>query len=210
MEPTNQQPDSPDDWADVEWVDAVSDGSGPAPWHVRDQQARIRELPPCEVAPAVRDALTPVRLETYPATIWLPAEARAQADDARDQPPAADAPVAGSHVEVDAWEWPNGDTLECMISTSPGLPGLHALTGYTAADRHAVVGGRPLRVRRHAYTFGEGATVYFAVVDGHLDDLHEVYGNVHATTPEARDALLAVLLTLTPDAPPAGAVGAGG
>ena len=201
MEPTKPHPALPDDWADFEWVNAVSDGSGPPPWHVRDQEARIRALTPCEVARADRAALAPARLATYPATIWLPAEARAEADEAGDRPPETDAAGAGGYVEVDAWEWPNGDTLLLMITTSPGLPGLHALLGYAAEDRHALVGGRALRVRRYAWT-SEAETVHYAVVDGHLDDLHEIYGNVHAATPEARDALLALLLTLTPDAAP--------
>ncbi len=193
-------PDLPDGWEDHEWIEAVSEG-GPPAFHVRDQDARIRALPPCEIVAAERSALLPVRLETHPATIWLPADARPEADTEDDDGPDAADGDARSYAEVESWEWPDGDSLLVWISGSPDLPGLHALPGYGAEDRCADMGGRPVRVRRYAQPSDSGQVVHYALVDGHVDDRHALHACVRAATAEARDAILAVLLTLTPDAP---------
>jgi hypothetical protein len=189
-------PDLPEGWEALEWVNAVSGGSGTPHWHVRDQQARILELPPCTLAAADRRALAPARLATYPASIWLPAAARREANDETD------GPSAGPSVEVEEWEWPNGDTLVLMITTSPDLPGLHALIGYDTEDERVTVGGRPMRLRRLARSEAVGRSDHSAVVDGHLDDRHDFYGLVRAATPESCDELTALLLTLTVDGGP--------
>ncbi|GLC24918.1 hypothetical protein [Roseisolibacter agri] len=192
-------PDLPDGWEDHEWIEAVSEG-GPPAFHVRDQDARIRALPPCEIAPAERPALVPVRLETYPATIWLPAAARPEADTEDDGGSDAANGDTRAYAEVESWEWPDGGSLLVWISGSPELPGLHALPGYRPEDRCADIGGRPVCVRRYGRPSASGRADHYAVVDGHVDELHTLYARVLAATAEARDAMLAVLLTLTPDA----------
>jgi hypothetical protein len=187
----------PIDWDDVIAVELVADGSGPPPFHVRDQEARIAALPPCGVAPADRAGLTPVALAPYPATLWLPAPESAEP---LDVPP-----------DVQAWEWPDGAQLHVMVTSTPELPGLFALVGYAPGACRAELAGRPVAVTLvppgAPEPDGSGVTDgYRAQVDGYLDDRASVWAEVDAPTAAARDRLLAALLTLTADGPhgPAG------
>ena len=77
----------PETWPDR--IVFICDGRGPPRWHVRDQEALIRALPPCAIVAADPATLTPVRLRIHAATIWLPeAELTEDADVPDDGTPA--------------------------------------------------------------------------------------------------------------------------
>jgi len=178
-------PPEPASGAGADMIHYVSDGSGPPPWHVRDQEARILALPPCAAPPANRAGLTPVALGPYPATLWLP-------------DPAAAEPMEVPDATWQGWDWPSGDSLTLSAHRMPGLPGLYALEGYAPGTCRAALAGRPVSVWRWSQEDADGTLHHRAVVGGFLDDATAFYAGVVAGSPEGRDALLAALLTLAP------------
>jgi hypothetical protein len=72
----------------------IRDGGELPRYHVRDQEALTAALPPSPVAPADRAALSPARLDPYPATVWLPDLGAAGPRDGPDPPWSR------------GWEWP--------------------------------------------------------------------------------------------------------
>ncbi len=174
----------PETWPDR--IVFICDGSGPPRWHVRDQEALIRALPPCAVVAADPATLTPVRLRIHAATIWLP-EAELTED--------ADVPDDGTYQ---GWWWPQGDALSLQLFGRSDLPGLRSLEGCGERASHALLAGRPMSVDRYAEVDDDGAELHRAVVGGFLDDLTTLHADVIADSPERRDLLLAALLTLRP------------
>jgi hypothetical protein len=175
----------PDSWPDK--IVFVSDGSAPPRWHVSDQEALARALPPCPVKPAAHAGLAPVRLRVYPATIWLPASGRSEDTEVPDP------------ESIEGWDWPSDDGLYLMIGTRRDLPRLRSLGYYGPDDCHALLAGRPVAVTRYAEPLENGEVCHRAVVGGYLDDRTTLHVDVIASTQERRDALVAALLTLTPD-----------
>ena len=189
MEPSGPPPD---DRPDV--IVFTFDGSGPPPFHVRDQEALVAALPPCAVAPADRARLAPVAFGPYPATVWLP--------DAGAAEP-ADVPEG----TCQGWEWLDGAFLSIMVHRHAGLPGLYALVGYAPDACRAELAGRPVAVTLappgSPEPDGSGVTAdHRAQVGGYLDDHTSVWADVAAPTAAGRDRLLAALFTLTPTPPP--------
>jgi hypothetical protein len=166
-------------------IHAIADGSGPPPYHVRDQEARILALPPCEVAPADRAALAPVAFHPYPATIWLPA-------------PESTEPTEVPDATWQGWDWPTDDGLVIGAGRDEQLPGLYALEGYGPDARRAEIAGRPVSVWRYGSVGETGVRRHRAIVAGFLDDATRLHADIFARSPAARDALLAALLTLAP------------
>jgi hypothetical protein len=178
-EPSGRQPDR---------MVYITFGGGPPHWHVRDQEARIRALPPCPVLPADRADLEPVRLRPYAATLWLPDPRRAEPTEVPDE------------TTIQGWRWPSGDSLHLMTYGNPELPGLRAIEVYGSEACRALLAGRPVSVERRAEVTDRGTAFHLAVVSGFLDERTHVHVDVIAGTAERRDALLAALLTLTVDA----------
>jgi hypothetical protein len=172
----------------------VADGSAPARYHVRDQEAFTGALPPIPVTPADRAALTPVRLGAYPATLWLPSPDTAEPLEGPDPP------------RSQGWEWPSGEWLMLVLWPRPELPALHAVSGYPAGAVGVRVAGRPMAVEvPHPDPAGsgevaDGAARFAYTVSGYLDDATHLWVDLDAPTPAQRDHLLAALLTLAVDA----------
>jgi hypothetical protein len=185
------------DWSLVDAVNAVTEGSGPPPFHIADQERLHAALPPCDVSAADRATLTAVRLRAFPATVWLPAPATAEP---MELPELADGTV------WQGWEWPSGASLLLDLHPDAALPGLHFLEGALPGAQCAVVDGRPMRVDRRDPD--ETGRDFRAWMRGFLDAQAGVQARcsaaVAAPSAAERDALLAALLTLTLD-PPAGA-----
>jgi hypothetical protein len=177
----------PETWPDR--IVFISDGSGPPRWHVRDQEALIRALPPCAVVAADRATLTPVGLRIHAATIWLPEAELIEPDDEPDDAP-----------QREGWHWSSGDALSLQTGGRRGMPGLHSLDGHGPDDEHALLAGRPVSVHRYSEVDEDGTECHRAVVGGFLDDLTTLHADVIADSPERRDLLLAALLTLRPSA----------
>jgi hypothetical protein len=176
--------------ADGNVLSFVTTGGGPPPHHVRDQEHIIAALPPCSLAPAGHEGLTPVALDIYPSIVWLPAPEAAEL-----------AKVPPGCVE---WEWPDGASLLVMVARLPDYPGLHTLDRHADGACHAVLAGRPVAITRLARGAGADAS-HHAQVQGFLDDRTDLYAAVDAPSAERCDQLLAALLTLTarsrPDGP---------
>ncbi len=179
----------PIDWDQVRYIHVVSDGTQPPAFHVRDQERRDGALPPCELAPADRSQLSPVRLASCPATLWLPA---VEVTAPMDVPPRTPAGTP------QGWEWPSGAWLYLAIDTDPLLPDLHALTGGAADAQCAVVAGRPMRLERRGPT--EPGADHGGWVQGFLGERLQFFAQVSAPSAAERDALLCAVLTVTPDA----------
>ena len=175
---------SPPEWDDGYRVHAVDDGSGPPPYHVRDQERLHAARAPCELPPAARAALTPVRLTPYPATVWLPAPKTIEPEEVPD-------------ADWQGWHWPSGGHISLMVYRTPELPGLNALEGPGAGACRAIVGGRPMLVARRDPD--DTGRTFRAWVDGFLSDTTRLWACAGAESAAERDALLAALLTFTPD-----------
>ena len=172
------------DPSSIGMINTVQDGDDPPAYHVRDEEARIATLVPCELAPLARAELTPVALGPYAATLWLPSPELAEATEVPD-------------ATWQGWEWRSGGSIMLYAQRDPELPGVHALTLPNSSMSHVIVAGRPMRVRR----FGPGDPAWrgdghVAEVRGFLDDRTNFWAQVEAPTAERRDLLLAALCTL--------------
>jgi len=178
----------PINWDEVVAIQAVTDGSDPPTFHVRDQERRYAALAACDLPAADRGALTPTRLAALPATVWLPAPGAAE-------PMEVPEPAGGSAWQ--GWEWPSGASLLLDVDRDPLLPGLRALAGGLPGSQRAVVAGRPVRVDRRDPD--ETGRDFGGWVHGFLTDQIRIYAAVGAPSAAERDALLSAALTLTPD-----------
>ena len=176
-----RDPDQPHWWQRVDLIQTVSDGSGPPPFHIRDQEARYAALPSHPVLPADRDALTPVPLATWPATVWLPG-------------PEAATPMESSGPEWQGWEWPSGASVLFILAEDDRLPGLWSLSIVGDGEWQARVAGRPMRVREAEHA--DPQLGFSAWVEGFVDERTSLFAHANAPSAVERDALLAAVLTI--------------
>lgn len=171
---------------DLSQIVNVSSGDAPhRPHHVRDEQALIDALPPCEL-PSVSQAIaTRVELATYRSAQWIPV---LDATEVMEVPE-----PAWQH-----WEWGPWESLLVHVYRDPHLPLLGNLSVREPRDCKLMVAGRAMRVRRYAPGdsgwAGEGFT---GAVSGFLDESTSFWAQSVAPSESRRDALLGVVGTLT-------------
>jgi hypothetical protein len=168
----------PDRFEDV--VSAFKNGPGPLIYHVHDEERGMAELPTFTM-PAPLDAALAIHMRWFSGTIALPPGGEVQS-----------VPDGGLCAE---WAWPDGSFLLLMIGALPGnkLPRLESLSGWPTGTLGIRVNGRPMALMLHE-PLPSGQCR--AMVDGYLDERCPFWADVRASSREARDGLLAAVMTL--------------
>ena len=166
-------------------VNASPGGNPQFPYHVRDEQALIDQLPPCELPTVSQASATRAELATYPAALWIPELEAAEVMEVPEP--------AWQHWEWGPWEW-----LLVHVSRDPHLPLLGNLSLREPTDCQLMVAGRAMRVRRYAPGDGAWAGEGFAGgVSGFLDEATSFWAQAVAPSESRRNALLGTIGTLT-------------
>lgn len=94
------------------------------------------------------------------------------------------------------WEWLDGSSLLLLIGALPGsgLPSLDGLPTWPSGTKSIRVNGRPMALTLHAQHRDRS---WRAEVNGYLDDRCPLWANISGRTQEARDHLIAAVMSLT-------------
>ncbi len=162
-------------------VTATKSGPGPLIYHVRDAEQCIDALPSFPLPPAPVHGATVIGLRWFSGVISLPPGGIVQSvpDDTCAK-----------------WEWLDGSSLLLMIGAPPGsgLPGLDGLPTWPSGTTRIRVNGRPMALSSHAQHIDRS---WRAEVNGYLDDRCPLWANTVGRTQEARDHLLAAVMSLS-------------